>query len=95
MAILIDSRYSQAEQTTLFGNVLQQAEAIYKEAQNNFERFVELYYHRARREGGMSKQEILKHAQVCINTDKVVSTNQSYIDHDVLRGGGGKKIMSQ
>ena len=60
MAILIDSRYSQAE---LFGNVLQQAGAIYKEPQNNYERFVELYYQRARREeGGMSKQDVLKHA---------------------------------
>ena len=37
----------------------------------------------------MSKQEILKHAQVCIDTDKVVSANESYIDHDVLGGGGG------
>ena len=37
----------------------------------------------------MSKQEILKHAQVYIDTDKVVSANESYIDHDVLRGGGG------
>ena len=67
-----------------------QAEAIYKEPQNNYERFVELCYHRARREeGGMSKQEILKHAQVCIDTDKVVSANESYTDHDVLKGGGG------
>ena len=41
----------------------------------------------ARREGGMSKQEILKHAQVCIDTDKNVSANESYIDHDILRGG--------
>ena len=34
VAILIDS---QAEQTTLFGDILQQAEAIYKEPQNNYE----------------------------------------------------------
>ena len=37
----------------------------------------------------MSRQEILKHAQVCIDTNKVVSANESYIDHDVLRRGGG------
>ena len=38
----------------------------------------------------MSEQESLKHAQVCIDTDKVVSANEikSYNDHDVLRGGG-------
>ena len=85
------------KQTTLFGNILQRAEAIYKEPQNKYERFVELWYQRARREeGGKSKQEIFKQAQVaiCIDTDKVVSANESYIDHDFW-GGGGKKIMSQ
>ena len=30
------------KQTTLFGNILQRAEAICKEPQNNYERFVEL-----------------------------------------------------
>ena len=43
VAILIDSGYGQAEQITLFSNILQRAEAIYNEPQNNYyERFVEL-----------------------------------------------------
>ena len=80
------------KQSTLLGNILQHAETMYKEPQNNYQRFVELWYQRARREeGGNIKQETLKQDQVCIDTDKVVSANESYIDDDVLRGGGVKR----
>ena len=54
----------QLKQTTLFGNVLQRPEAIYKNPQNTYERFVELWYQRARKEGSITKQGILKEAQV-------------------------------
>ena len=66
------------KQTTLFGNILQRVEAIYKKPQNSYERFIELWYQSARREeGGISKQEIsMKQAQVCIDTDKVVLYSQ-------------------
>ena len=49
---------SHGNATETISNVLQRAEAIFKEPQNNYKRFVELWYQHARREGGMTKQGI-------------------------------------
>ena len=68
----IEQMAKQLKQTTLFGNVLQRPEAIYKNPQNTYERFVELWYQRARKEGSMDQARNFEGSSgtVRINTDK-------------------------
>ena len=66
-ASCIDSM-SKFKQTTLFGSVVKQKDLdyVYKEPQNRYEKFVQLWYERAKRSSACTgtKQEIVKQAQV-------------------------------
>ena len=53
----VDSSGSMSIQTTLFGRVVKDEQHIYKVPQNKYEKFIELWWQRARRENpGASKK---------------------------------------
>ena len=56
------------KQTTLFGGIAKDEDHIYKEPGNTYEKFIEMWWQRARaRHERGSKQDLLKQAQVQCN----------------------------
>ena len=66
---------SKYKQTTLFGGILKEEDHdyVYKQPQNRYEKFVQLWYQRARRSSTCTstKQEIVKQAQVHVHNYKL------------------------